>query len=289
LDFLQVDVFAEAPYRGNQLAVFPDVGDVSARQMQAIASEMNLSETTFVTESDPESYSVRIFTPREELGFAGHPTIGTAWVLRGLGRITGDEVTQRSKGGETPVRFEGGRAYFERAGSSEQDYERRDPEIDGQLARGLGIEKNEIGLDARELGRSGFMRPAFSDAGYRHLIVPVRSLDALARAWANPSRLPDTSPGGIYCFTATAAGYVQARGFFPGLGVAEDPGTGSAAADLGVYLADRIGDIRFEITQGVEMGRPSRILVNAHRHLVEVGGATHLVFEGKLIELPAAP
>jgi trans-2,3-dihydro-3-hydroxyanthranilate isomerase len=92
--------------------------------------------------------------------------------------------------------------------------------------------------------------------------------------------------GGYYCFTATQAGRVQARGFFPGVGVSEDPATGSAAADLGVYLADRLGVIDFEIAQGVEMGRPSRMFVRAHPGRVEVGGSCHLVFRGELESLP---
>src|SRR4051812_18437050 len=103
MDFVQVDVFAEGPFKGNPLAVFPDAGELSVEQMQAIAREMNLSETTFVTAIARESYDVRIFTPQEELPFAGHPTIGTTWVLKDLGFVGGENVRQRSPVGETVV------------------------------------------------------------------------------------------------------------------------------------------------------------------------------------------
>ncbi|MGH2751703.1 MAG: PhzF family phenazine biosynthesis protein [Actinomycetota bacterium] len=284
--FVQVDVFADAPYRGNPLAVFPHAGNLTSAQMQAVALEMNLSETTFVTSHSSDFYEVRIFTPEEELNFAGHPTLGTAWVLRRLGLIKGDETTQRSRAGDTRVRVDGDRLWFARTGSSGSDEDDAHLDYSLRLARGLGVDQGSIGLEARELGRSGHLRPAFADAGLRHLMVPLRDLDALSRARPNPAMLPDVRPGGFYCFTALQAGRLRARGFFPGLGVPEDPATGSAGADLGLYLADRIGPIDVEIVQGVEMGRLSRLFVRAKPGKVQVGGTCHHIFDGALMELP---
>ena len=284
--FVQVDVFADSAYRGNPLAVFPDAGSLETAQMQAIASEMNLSETTFVTSHTRDFYEVRIFTPTEELDFAGHPTLGTSWVLRKENLVDTDELTQRSRAGDTRVRLDGDRVWFVRTGSSGQDEDDRHPDYSVLLARGLGLQDGDVGLEARELGRSGHLRPAFADGGLRHLMVPLRNLDALAAVRPNPATLPDVRPGGYYCFTALQAGRFRARGFFPGLGVDEDPATGSAAADLGLYLADRVGPMDAEIVQGVEMGRLSRLLVRAKPGEVYVGGSCHQVLNGTLAELP---
>jgi trans-2,3-dihydro-3-hydroxyanthranilate isomerase len=287
MKFLQVDVFADAVFRGNPLAVFPEAADLSSYQMQAIASEMNLSETTFVTSHDRDSYNVRIFTPTEELDFAGHPTLGTAWVLQHLGLVESNELTQRSRAGDTRVRLVAGLVWFARDGNSGGDEDEVHSDYSMWLARGLGVDSTSVGLEARELGRSGHLRPAFADAGLRSLMVPVRDLDTLGRIRPDPSALPDVSPGGFYCFTAVQAGRVRARGFFPGVGVSEDPGTGSAAADLGVYLADRMGPIDLEVVQGVEMGRLCRLHVRAQLGQVQVGGTCLLVFDGNLAALPA--
>jgi trans-2,3-dihydro-3-hydroxyanthranilate isomerase len=285
--FVQVDVFADSAFRGNPLAVFPDASELTTEQMQAIASEMNLSETTFVSSHTRDFYEMRIFTPTEELDFAGHPTLGTAWVLRRLGLLEVDEVIQRSRAGDTRVRL-GDRAWFVRAGSTEPDEDDAHPDYSVWLARGLGLQDGEVGMETRELGRSGHLRPAFADAGLRHLMVPLRDLESLGRARPHPESLPDVSPGGFYCFTAIQAGRIRARGFFPGVGVDEDPATGSAAADLGLYLADRVGPIDIEIVQGVEMGRLSRLHVRARPGAVEVGGTCHHVFDATLTEPPSA-
>ena len=238
--FWHVDVFAESAFRGNALAVFPDAGGLSTKQMQAIASEMNLSETCFVTAASRDAYSVRIFTPRSELPFAGHPTIGTAWVLRELGELHADEVQQTSPAGATRVTFSEGTVWFERSGRVFEDLRLKTPQINDRLAKALGLTPGDIGLEPRELGRSvDRLQAAPTDIGIKHLMVPVRDLDALGRCRPVPDRLDQLETPGVYCFTAVAAGRLQARGFFPGLGIAEDPATGSAAAGLGVYLADR--------------------------------------------------
>lgn len=286
MDFWQVDVFADAPYKGNPLAVFPDAGSLRSAHMQLIAREMNLSETAFVTRGEGESYDVRIFTPAEELPFAGHPTIGTAWMLLRLGRISGEVVVQRSGAGETKVWASGDLLWFERAGEPEDDLDRTHPRVDEQIARALSLELFEVGLEARELGRSGMLRPAYSSAGVRQLMVPVRDPDVLSRCAPRPDLLGGLGMG-AYCFTATGAGGIRARGFFPGAGVPEDPATGSAAAALGLYLAERVGSIELEIVQGVEMERPSRIALRARSGHVSIGGRCHLVLTGRLEDLPA--
>lgn len=286
--FFQLDVFAERPFRGNPLAVFPDAGDLTRQQMQTIATEMNLSETVFVTDRSRDAYSARIFTPREELPFAGHPTVGAAWLLRHLGELKSDDVRQTTGAGATQVNLAGEVVWFRRNGVATDDLRARTPDAELKVARAVGLAADAIGLEPRELGRSvARLNPALADAGIPHLLVPVGDLDALARVRAAPERLAELSPGkGAYLFTATRAGAIQARGLFPGLGIEEDPATGSAAASLGIYLADRLGPIELEIDQGVEMGRPSKLHVSARAGEVDVGGRCALIFEGSLTIVP---
>jgi trans-2,3-dihydro-3-hydroxyanthranilate isomerase len=281
-EFIQVDVFSTGPYTGNPLAVFPDAADLSGEQMQTIASEMNLSETSFVTNVDDDAYDVRIFTPAEELPFAGHPTLGTAWCLRHLKMLTGSEVTQRSAAGETPVAHRGGEVEFTRTGSVGNDVTNV-----GALAHALSLPEDAIGLEANLLGQgSGFLMPAPADSGITQLMVPIRDRGWLAAASPKPADLAGLGEVGAYCFTYRASGEIQARGFFPGIGVAEDPATGSACAGLGLYLADRLGEVAVEVHQGIEMGRPSRLGLRAKEGRVHVSGRCVLVLKGSLEELP---
>lgn len=286
MDFVQVDVFAGRAYAGNPLAVFADAQELSGDQMQAIASEMSLSETTFVTSVTRDHYDVRIFTPRSELPFAGHPTLGTAWTLRHLGLLAGDRVTQRSHAGETGVVLQGDRAELTRSGRVGADLEHADPPVVGKIASALSLAPEAVGLEARELGRSGRLRPALADAGVAQLIVPVRSLADLESCRVRVDLLDEITDMGAYCFTAAGAGKVRARGLFPSAGVAEDPATGSAAANLGLYLAERVGDIDLEVLQGEEVGRPSHLFVKGRRNEVRVAGDCVLVLKGKLERLP---
>ncbi len=283
---MQVDVFADAPFTGNPLAVFPDAAELTRAQMQAIAREMNLSETAFVAGVEGDSYRVRIFTPAQELPFAGHPTLGTAWVLRHLGRLSGEEVFQRSEAGTTRVRAEDELLWFEREGRSEEDLDESKVGVERALAAALGIDAQDVGLEARELGRAGRLGPAFADTGLRQLMLPLRDRDALARCRPRVDALTGVAPKGAYCFTASRAGEVRARGFFPGVGVGEDAGTGSAAAALGLYLARRVGSIQLQVIQGVEIGRTSRIALRAEPGRAEVGGRCRLVLTGLLEQVP---
>jgi len=284
--FIQLDVFAGTPYLGNPLAVFPEAGELRRDQMQAIAREMNLSESAFVTRAGRDSYDVRIFTPKEELAFAGHPTIGTTWVLRHLGVVEGDEVVQHSAGGDTPVRVEGDLSWFVRSGDVGNDLEDHDVHAARRIASALGLEERDVGLEARELGRSGRLRPAIADAGVANVIVPLRDALTLSSVSVSADAVAELGGHGAYCFTAVQAGRVRARGFYPALGIPEDPATGSAAAALGLYLATRIGDVDLEITQGVEINRESKMLVRTKAGQVEVGGRCALVAEGTLSTLP---
>lgn len=288
MKFLTVSVFhAGDPFHGgNPLAVFPDAGDLDPAQMQAISQTMNLSESTFVTGGDESSYDVRIFTPREELPFAGHPTLGTSWVLRHLGRLTSDDIVQRSPAGETEVTVQGDALSFRRTGTASADLEATNVRAHLDVALALRLEERDVTLEAYELGRSGLLRPALSNAGLEHFIVPLRNAEALGRVQVDQARLQELSPFGVYCFTAVAAGRVQARGLFPSTGIDEDPATGSAAACLGVYLADRLGDIEVDVDQGIEMGRPSRLIVWATTTGVRVGGRCDLLLSGSLERLP---
>ena len=271
-DHILLNVFVEGDGGGNAVAVFPDAPEMPADRMQEIAAELNLSETTFVTRSDDSSYDVRIFTPREELPFAGHPTLGTAWALLHEGRLKGDAYTQNSAAGATDVWREGDVLWLRRTGNSSDDRDRTHPQIGDELARAFGLEPEDIGFDARELGRSGELRPALSDAGLVHLCVPLRDVATLGRVEVDAARLSALSHEGAYCFSADRPGYLHARGFFPDYGIAEDPATGSGAASLGIYLADRIDAISFEVFQGVEMGAPSHLFVKAEPGEVAVGG-----------------
>ena len=284
-EFVQLDVFTTGPFTGNPVAVFFDAKTLSAEQMQTIASEMNLSETTFVREVTEDSYSVRIFTPTSELPFAGHPTIGAAYALSATGRVSSTKLVQHSKAGETPVEADGDRWFLTRPGTVDDDLEDRRPDAPAELARALGIAVEDLGLEARELGRSGRLRPAVANSAFEQLLVPVRDVDVLARCRPRPG-FDEIDRTGAYCFTATRAGRVQARGFWPGLGIAEDPATGSAAAGLGLYLADRLGPIDFEIDQGVEMKRPSHLLVDGSEGTVRIGGRCEPIFSSKLEQLP---
>jgi trans-2,3-dihydro-3-hydroxyanthranilate isomerase len=128
--------------------------------------------------------------------------------------------------------------------------------------------------------------PAFADAGLTQLMVPVTDLDALKRCRPSVGLLRDAGGLGAFCFTAEDKGVIRARGFWPGVGVEEDPATGSACAALGLYLADRLMTVELTIRQGVEMGRPSTIEMSATNGSASIGGACVLVLEGELHALP---
>jgi len=284
-EFVTVDVFTDRQFGGNPLAVFPAAAGLDAAEMQAIAGEFNLSETAFVLPpSDPaHTAQVRIFTPRVELPFAGHPNVGTGWVLaqRRLdrdGMLLFEEAAglvrvevERGTGGVTGTRVTAPRALAVLA----------EPDATGVAAC--------AGLEAGDLVR----RPVLASTGTSIVFAEVSGA-ALSRAAgdvgafralaADDAGLRDP---GVYCY-AREGRSVRARLFAPLAGIAEDPATGSAATTLAALLLRQDGaeTLAIEIAQGVEMGRPSRLLATAWRDAAgewgAVGGGTVPVLEGRL-------
>lgn len=286
--YLTVDVFTDRPFGGNPLAVIPDARGLSDAQMQAIAREFNYSEQTFVLPpADPAMTArVRIFTPAAEIGFAGHPNVGTAFVLARAGTVLGRPLgdTMAFEEGAGPVR-----AGIERAGgavvgariTAPQPPEFGDPLPPAPLAACVGLPPEALLSDPP---------PAVASVGLPAVCAELTDLAALAAA------LPDAAafraaeaalalPGGrllLQLFVRTGPGAVRARVFGPSFGVSEDPATGSAAGALGALLAARGHGPRLAVQQGVEMGRPSRIDVAVDGERVTIAGRCAPVMEGVL-------
>ena len=254
-----VDVFADAAFAGNQLAVVHGTDGLTDAQLLALTREFGFSETTFPSRGDGEGdrYRVRIFTPGGEIPFAGHPTLGTAWVLRSGGRLTGAAAMQECGAGEIGVRFDEDLVELSAAARDLSG-----PLPDDVVARLLAD------LDLTPDDRTGEAWVAGAGLNFVHL--PVRA-EAVGSARAGHTHTPvsemvtglvlEDPLEGVNLY-ALAGHSVRARVFVPGLSVPEDPATGSAAAGLGMALVAR--DVlpdggRYEITQGVEMGRPSRL------------------------------
>jgi trans-2,3-dihydro-3-hydroxyanthranilate isomerase len=295
--FHQLDVFTTTPLTGNPLAVFPDARGLDARTMQALAREMNLSETTFVFPSAAATRHVRFFTPTAEIPLAGHPTIGTWWLLAELGLLP-----ELSRDGRTTVTQETGRGvlpvdiHMERGAPVRVEMTQAAPEW-GAVVRDREALARALGGNA-DLIADG-PAPQVVSTALPQLMVPIRERGALrdlpsggaGAALVTALRVLGTDCAMLYTPAATPE-TVDCRMFAPGLGVPEDPATGSAAGALGAYLvrhgqvdvAD--GEARIAITQGVEIGRPSRIAVrvrcDAARAVAEVrvGGAAVRVISG---------
>jgi trans-2,3-dihydro-3-hydroxyanthranilate isomerase len=267
-----VDVFAERRYAGNQLAVVRDATALSTDEMQDIAREMNFSETTFVCREQDDRATVRIFTPSIELPFAGHPTVGTAWVLAGgTGTFTLDMPV-----GEVPVRFADGIGWMV---PPEVAFTGTLPPAQAADLVGLG----EDDLDPEFPVRLAHVGPKF-------VLIGLRSLEALKRARLNQTLhaqllVQDVAVQCVFPFTAeayTADADFAARMFFESAGYREDPATGSANSAFAAYLRDLFGTPRsYVVDQGVEMKRPSRLYLNVSGQL-EVGGRTQPVLTGTL-------
>jgi trans-2,3-dihydro-3-hydroxyanthranilate isomerase len=282
-DFVQVDVFTDQAFGGNQLAVFLDGRGLSSGEMQTLAREMNFSESTFVLPSDlPEAARrVRIFTPAEELPMAGHPTVGTAWVLAARGDLplTGDTTgaTLALEIGPVPMQIEseGGQPSF-------VWMSHRQPEF-GPVRSDAEAVAEALGATAADL-RNDLPIQVVS-TGLPYLFVPFRSLEAIGRCRPNQAALaglyPGETPLAVYLFTmetTTPEALVHGRMFAPHVfDIPEDPATGSAAAPLAAYLAG-YGlapggpEARFVCEQGIEMGRPSRIHLEVRRQGEEIVG-----------------
>lgn len=268
-----VDVFAESKYAGNQLAVVEGAGALSTEAMQAIALEMNFSETTFVTEQGPDSAKVRIFTPGQELPFAGHPTLGTAWVLSGgVGTYTLELAA-----GAVPVRFDdAGLGWLTPPPVNLGDL------FDPAAAAAL------LGLDASSLDPN---YPAqFAEVGPAFALIGLSRLADLKRAKLNEalyheylaSGLPS---GSVFVFSSEPYGapaHFGARMFFNAGGLREDPATGSANCAFAAYLRALQGEIGLRVVdQGNEIQRPSRLYLDIGSQLA-VGGRVFASVTGQL-------
>lgn len=246
--FRIVNVFAEAPLAGNPLCVFEDGSSLTDATMQALALQFNLSETTFILPSDDATAHVRIFTPTFEMPFAGHPTLGTAHVVRAI--RGGDRVTLRMIAGVIPVEAEGD-VWTLSARASRH----REPEASrGELASMLRIEADAI-LD----------RPLWVDTGTEQLVVPLASFEAVRSVDPDAPAMTRVASNGAramaYAF-AREGDHVLSRFFFLKHGaVIEDPGTGSACANLGGWLLATRASLpqRLRIDQGESVLRPCRL------------------------------
>lgn len=288
LRFDVVDVFADRAFAGNPLAVVHGADGLDTFQLAALAREFNLSETVFPLppSQDGATYRARIFTPEEELPFAGHPSVGVAWVLARDGVIAAGDAVQECGAGLLRVRVDAAGARVDGGKPS------IGPLLDGvELAEAVGLTKDDLDTT---------VEAGITAAGLDYPIVLVRP-DAVSRA-----RVPEinalnraTRELGTVCVTAPnlAEGKVHARMFGPGVGVAEDPATGSAAVALAVFLVDRgllpaDGTSTFTVAQGAEIGRPSRLEVAVEARdgravRTSVGGRVVAVSSGEILVPPA--
>jgi trans-2,3-dihydro-3-hydroxyanthranilate isomerase len=272
--YVVVDVFTDMPLEGNQLAVFTDARAIPEQLLQPLARELNYSETVFVLPSEESDARIRIFTPTSELKFAGHPTLGSAFVLGGPLQLS--EIRLETGAGVMPVRLEreGPRIVF---GRMEQPIPSVElwPDPDG-LLRNLGLEAAELPIEVY-------------DNGARHVYVVVGSEDEVAAVKPDLVALADQPSVLGVNVSAGSGSRWKTRMFAPSGGVAEDPATGSAAGPLAVHLA-RHGKIDFgqeiEVSQGAEINRPSTLFARADGSAdqlegVEVGGSAVIVARGE--------
>lgn len=286
--FYILDVFAEKKYAGNQLAVFRNAAGISGEEMQSLAREVNFSETTFILSDEPVNggFDVRIFTPNEEVPFAGHPTIGTAHVIRH--EILGGNaksVTLNLKVGQIPVTFSAdGYSWMRQIEPTFGQLHK--PEVLADVL-GLGIHEINNRFPVEEVS-----------TGLPFFIVPLKNLTALKKAKVNREKyfalIQNTEAKGILVFCPEAhepQNDISVRVFVDYYGVPEDPATGSGNGCLAGYLAKHhyFGrenvDVRSE--QGYEIGRQSLLLLKAEqrgKHInIFVGGKSVLMARGEFI------
>jgi trans-2,3-dihydro-3-hydroxyanthranilate isomerase len=273
--YVVCDVFTDTPLEGNQLAVFTDARDLPEDTLQPLAREMNYSETVFVYPAENGGHArMRIFTPAVEIPFAGHPTLGTAFVLGGPLQLV--EIRLETGSGIVPVLLEreGARIVF---GWMSQPLPSVEPFDDAEaLLAAVGAERSELPVE-------------LYDNGMRNVYVCLPSTDDVAALRPDMSRLAEFGKVlGINCFAGSGKEW-KTRMFAPGGGVSEDPATGSAAGPLAVHLV-RHGRVppgeEIEITQGVEIDRPSRLYARVEGTpdaiaRVDVGGSAVIVARGE--------
>jgi trans-2,3-dihydro-3-hydroxyanthranilate isomerase len=292
LPFHIVDVFAEEKYAGNQLAVVRAAPDLSGGTMQKIAQEMHFSETTFLlSEAEHDGgYDVRIFTPAAEVPFAGHPTLGTAYVIRQeVIRRPVPQVNLNLGVGQIPVAFERPADGGDIVWMTPKEATFGEVCTAAEIAPLLGVRESDI---------DGNFPIQSVSTGLPFFLVPLRSLDAVRRARVNREQwfewVKDRPAKTVFIFcrqTLDPANHIHARAFADYYGVPEDPATGSANSCFAAYLikhryfgTDRIS-VRVE--QGYEVGRPSRIYLKGQDQSgvirVEVGGQVIRIAEGRLL------
>jgi trans-2,3-dihydro-3-hydroxyanthranilate isomerase len=272
--YVVADVFTDVPLQGNPVAVFEDAQGLSAETMQRAARELNLSETVFVLPGgDDANAHIRIFTPALEMPFAGHPVLGTAFVLgKRLGLHTVHLKTGAGVVAVALTRAEGRIVFGEMAQPipTWAPFDRAD-----EVLSAVGVARSELPVEVY-------------DNGPRHTYVCLPDETSVAALAPDIGALGRLGAVGVSCFAADGA-QVKTRMFGPGLGVAEDPATGSAAGPLAVHLA-RHGVVGFgervQISQGAEIGRPSTLYAAAHGapdqiDRVLVGGAAVVVARGE--------
>ncbi|MDH4038015.1 MAG: PhzF family phenazine biosynthesis protein [Candidatus Krumholzibacteria bacterium] len=298
--FWTVDVFTDRAFGGNPLAVFPYATGLSTEQMQRIAREFNLSETAFVLppETPQQNFRVRIFTPARELPFAGHPTVGTAYVLAACGRVTLEGERTRIVLGEdvgdiqVDIDARKGIPHYARLTVAQlPEWGPEAPAIE-DLAAMLSISPQDLLDDETD-------HPQTISCGVPFLFVPLASREAVSRVrldweWSN-QYLRTGWAKLVYAFSHDAESpgcSVHARALTRAAGIEEDPATGAACSALAGYLARREGlkdgVARWRVEQGIEMGRPSFLDVEAEARDgaltgVRVGGQSVIVSEGHLI------
>ena len=284
-----LDVFTTKPFAGNPLAVVTDGDGIRTAAMQAIAREMNLSETVFIQRptNNRALARLRIFTTTRELPFAGHPVIGTWFLLAELGVVPASEgpvhVLQQTGAGILPVEltFHDGRPKYVTMTQKAAQFSRTRVNR-AALAAALGLKPGDF--DSK-------LPIEFVSTGIPNLVVPQARRAALARIQMNMRALFHVISGGgtmAYCFVLDGPGRVSARGMLP-WGILEDPATGSAAGSLGAYLVQherlRAGET-LRISQGVDMGRPSEIQVEVGMErgklIPKVSGAAVRICEGHI-------
>jgi len=290
-----VDVFTDRALTGNQLAVVLDAGDIAPDVMQKVAREMNFSETTFVMPPSQPGHAakVRIFTPGKELPFAGHPTVGTSWVLATQGRVPGEALEFTLEEGVGPVAVRG-----ERGPNGLTFWMTHPPIVFGEvisdrrrIATGLGLDESYLMAD---------IPLQVATTGLDFLYVALTDERAVDAAMSDKARLRDAfagrAPLPVFLFAPAGANRLYSRMFAPDAnGIDEDPATGSASGPLGAFavkygLVPRSGSVSITSEQGTKMGRQSiihiRLEYGADKDIptkIEVGGAVMPVVTGTLV------
>ncbi|MBM7603659.1 trans-2,3-dihydro-3-hydroxyanthranilate isomerase [Metabacillus crassostreae] len=279
-----VDVFAEEKYKGNQLAVFNEIGDLTSEEMQQIAKETNFSETTFISGVDKDGgYHVRIFTPNEEVPFAGHPTLGTSYIIRKeLMKKSQDRVTLKLKVGDIPVTFDDSIIWMKQ---NQPDF--AEEFSWGEVSQVLQLEEGDFD--------SNYPIQDVS-TGLPFIIVPLKNLEAVKKAKVNQEKLvsltQNTRAKAILVFsrdTYNEEHHLNARVFVDIFGIPEDPATGSANGCLAGYLLKhdylKNKKIDIKVEQGYEIQRESLIHIKAEmvneEYAIHVGGKVVNIAKGE--------